>query len=107
MVKKRLYDWATVVRSKNAGPFTLTIDLMFTEDTAFAGVLASDSFTEDAIASLYGVPRESVRILPFERIRTIKISLPRATGSGSPSDRDVYGAQQHFPLAAMEVEVGE
>jgi hypothetical protein len=32
--------------------------------------------------------------------------LPRVTGqhgSGSPFDRDVYGAQQHGPLAALEI----
>ena len=104
MVTKRLYDLATVVRSKNAGPFTLTIDLMFPDDATFAGVLASDSFNEGGIAAMYGVPVEAVRICPFERIRTIKVSLPRdGNGSGSAGDRDVYGCQQHFPLAGMEV----
>ena len=104
MVTKRLYDWATVVRSKNAGPFTLTVDLMFPDDAAFHGVLASESFCEANIAAMYGVPAESVRICPFERIRTIKVSLPRGgRGSGSAGDRDVYGCQQHFPLAGMEI----
>ena len=106
MVTKRLYDWATVVRSKNAGPFTLTVDLMFPDDATFAGVLASDSFREANIAAMYGVPVDSVRICPFERIRTIKVTLPRGgRGSGSAGDRDVYGCQQHFPLAGMEVDV--
>ena len=37
------------------------------------------------------------------RVRAIKVSLPRAYSSGSAPDTDVYGCQQHFPLAEIEV----
>ena len=99
-----LYDLAKVVRSKNAGPFTLTIDLMFDDRQMFDRVLTSDRFTEESIADLYGIDASSVQICPFERIRTIKVSLPRSgSSSGAPGDRDVYGCQQHFPLANLEI----
>ena len=100
----RLYEKARVMRSKNAGPFTLTVDLMFDDAQGFNDVLNSSAFTADRIGGLYGVPATAVRICPFEAIRTIKVTLPRpGASSGAPGDRDVYGSQQHFPLADMEV----
>lgn len=100
----RLYDLATATRSKNAGPFTLTIDLVLPDGESFTRVLAAEDLAPDRVAALYGVPAGSVRVTPFERVLTIKVSLPRAgASSGAPGDRDVYGCQQHFPLAAVEV----
>ena len=49
----RLYDIAFVCRSKNAGPFHLTIDLMFTDRASFDRVLHSPAFTPETIAGLY------------------------------------------------------
>lgn len=99
----RLYDLAQVVRSKNAGPFTVTIDLVFGSDSDYREVLDSPAFAPGRIAALYGLHPVEVSIHPFERIRTIKVSMPRRTSSGAPGDRDVYGSQQHFPLADLEV----
>lgn len=100
----RLYDCAKVIRSKNAGPFTLTVDLMFNDKAGFEKVLSAPGFTPEKIAALYQVAPESVRIRPFDRVLAIKVSMPRAgASSGAPGDRDVYGCQQHFPLADIEV----
>ncbi|NOZ21285.1 MAG: DUF4387 domain-containing protein [Planctomycetes bacterium] len=100
----RLYNCAKVIRSKNAGPFTLTIDLFFESKEIFDRVLASPWFTAEQIARLYGVEGSSVRICPFERVLAVKVSMPRpGASSGAPGDRDVYGSQQHFPLAEIDV----
>jgi hypothetical protein len=94
----------STIRSKNAGPFTLTIDLVFDARDSLDRVLGAASFTTAAIADLYGVPEPAVRICPFERVNTIKVSMPRPdAGSGAPGDRDVYGCQQHFPLGNIEI----
>ena len=99
-----LYDFAKIVRSKNAGPFTLTIDLFFESAEDMGRVLRSPSFTVEHIASLYRVRADQVCICPFEPALAIKVRLPRPSGpSGGPEDRDVYGSQHHFPLANMEV----
>ena len=104
----RLYDRAKVIRSKNAGPFTLTIDLVFTDRKKFGAVVESPSFNAKRIADLYGVAERSVRISPVERILTIKVSMPRpGASSGAPGDRDVYGCQQHFPLADMDIQASK
>ena len=100
----RLYELARVIRSKNAGPFTLTIDLMFEDETALTRVLKAPSFTAERIAALYHADASQVRICPFPTIRTVKVSLPRpGASSGAPGDRDVYGSQQHFPLADLQI----
>ena len=99
----KLYDIAFVCRSKNAGPFQLTIDLMFNNEADYRKVLASPAFTPCRIAELYKVAPEAVAIKPFEAILTIKVALPRAASSGSSLDSDVYGSQQHFPLGDLEI----
>jgi len=100
----RLYDLARVCRSKNAGPFTLTIDLMFERAEDYAKVLSAPAFTPEHIAELYEVPPDKVQIKPFERILTVKVALPRRCSSGGPGDTEVYGCQQHFPLGDMVID---
>ena len=99
----KLYDIAFVCRSKNAGPFQVTIDLMFDTEESYRKVIASPVFTVEHIAELYHTAPEDVAIKTFERILTVKVVLPRSSSSGSPDDTDVYGSQQHFPLGNMEI----
>lgn len=99
----KLYDLARVCRSKNAGPFLITIDLMFNRQDDYAKLLNAPAFTPENVANLYHVPPEKVRIKPFERILTVKVVLPRRCSSGGPGDCDVYGCQQHFPLGELEI----
>lgn len=99
----RLYDLAKVIRSKNAGPFTLALDLMFRSAEDLDRVLAAEGFTAERIAALYRADPATVAVRPFRRVLAIKVTLPRPVGSGGASDPDVYGSQQHFPLAEIEV----
>lgn len=101
-----LYELATVLRSKNAGPFEITIDLMFDDEARYRRVRDAGVLTPTVLAAVYDVPAASVRVIPFDRVRAIKVTLPRtsgARGSGSAGDRDVYGAQQHGPLGQLTV----
>ena len=99
----KLYDVAKVIRSKNAGPFTLTLDLIFTRADDFEKVLSSAGFSGEKIAEVYHADPEKVKIHPFRRILAIKVTMPRPVSSGAPGDCDVYGSQQHFPLAQIEI----
>jgi len=101
-----LGELAEVFRSKNAGPFLITIDIMFASAATYRRVLASGALTPAAVASRYGLPAEDVRVVEFARAKAIKITLPRlwgARGAGSAGDRDVYGAQQHAPLLSLAI----
>jgi len=98
----KLQDLASVVRSKNAGPRRLTLDLMFAGDADYRRAVQSPSLTVERVAALYGVPVADVAIHPYPLGRAIKITLSRQVMAGDPGDRDVYGAQQHAPLLEIE-----
>ena len=97
---------AQVLRSKNAGPFLITIDVMFESVATFQRVAGSGVLTPAAIANLYGLRAEDIRVVDYPKAKAIKVTLPRLWGSrgaGSPGDRDVYGAQQHAPLLSLVI----
>lgn len=98
-----LYNISKVIRSKNAGPFTLTLDLIFGTAADYARVLGAPSFTAARIAAAYHVDSASVAIHPFERILAIKVTMPRPVSCGAIGDCDVYGSQQHLPLAMLDI----
>ena len=102
-----LGDLASVIRSKNAGPFQITIDIMFAGAADYQRALNSPRFTAAEIARRYRIGEAEVALIPFERVYAIKITIPRrwgSRGSGSVGDRDVYGAQQHGPLVDLEID---
>jgi Domain of unknown function (DUF4387) len=101
-----LGELAQVLRSKNAGPFLVTIDIMFDTDASYQRVIDSGALTPTAIAPRYGLPAGDVRVVGYARAKAIKVTLPRlwgARGAGSAGDRDVYGAQQHAPLLDIAI----
>ena len=97
-------DLATVVRSKNAGPATLTFDIFFKDDAAFAKAAASPALAATVIAPLYDCAVDEVERYDLPHLRAIKISLPRRVIAGSPGDNDAYGAQQHAPLLTLDID---
>jgi hypothetical protein len=104
----RLYDLASVLRSKNAGPFELTLDVMFPDRQSYALVKDSGVLTRELVSQLYGVARSDVyHIAFFDPALAVKITLKRRIDSGSIGDTDVYGAQQHAPLMNVSIPTRE
>ena len=102
-----LGDLARFITSKNAGPFLVTVDIVFPDDKSYRRVQALDLLTPDSVASRYGrSPEDVVGIHYFDPARAIKVTMKRSVPAGSPGDTDVYGAQQHVPLMNMEVRAG-
>jgi hypothetical protein len=85
----------TLVRSKDAGPFMLTIDLFFADGHSRRAFLAADVFSADRIGALYGVDPASVMVFDLEDINALKISFPRPVVSGDFGDTDITGGQQY------------
>jgi hypothetical protein len=98
-----LKDLASVIRSKNAGPLCLTIDLFFRDRAGFDRALASAALMPAEVARLYGLTTAQVRRFDLPDILAIKLSMPRQVCAGDPGDGDVYGAQQHAPLLGVPV----
>ena len=94
----RLQELAQVVRSKNAGPTMLTLDVFFNDAGGYGRAAASEALTPAAVARLYGVAADTVQRYLMPQLNAIKFSLPRALCAGTPGDGDLYGAQQHGPL---------
>jgi Domain of unknown function (DUF4387) len=99
----KLIDIAKVIRSKNAGPTTLTLDILFNDEAGYQRALRAPSLQPAAIAPLYGLRTEQVELIPYPAAIAIKIAMDRKIIAGTPGDRDVYGAQQHGPLLEIEV----
>jgi hypothetical protein len=98
-----LRDVARVVRSKNAGPFGLTIDIIFPSPEDLDRAAGSEALQREALARLYCVPASDLQVIRSDAARALKVSMRRPTGAGAPEDRDVYGAQQHVPLLDLEI----
>ncbi len=93
-----LAEVARIVRSKNAGPLQLTIDILAGDRAGYDMLGSSPALGAERIAGLYGVAVSEVALVHVQAALAIKITLPRPVVAGSPGDRDVYGAQQHRPL---------
>ncbi len=104
MKRRKLADLAQVIRSKNAGPFELTFDILFPDRETFEKVRASGVITRELVATLYRIPLDHVLHLVFvPHARAVKVTIVRPVPSGSVGDSDVYGAQQHAPWLDVEI----
>lgn len=98
----RLADVASVIRSKNAGPYELTLDIIFKDRFWYEEALRSELINRSLIAKLYGVSEDDVlNIVAFEPANAIKATIKRSLVSGAVGETDVYGAQQHAPLLGL------
>jgi hypothetical protein len=99
----RLDQIARVIRSKNAGPFCLTLDVLFGDEASYRRVAAARVITREKMAALYRQPLENVQVYEHPLALAMKVSIVRPTPAGSVEDADLYGAQQHVLLYPLEV----
>ena len=105
-MRYRLRDIAGVIRSKNAGPFELTFDIMFKTKELYDAVAASGAITKESFARLYSIaPKDVMEIIHFDPANAIKVTIARPVPSGHLRESDVYGAQQHAPLLDLEFDL--
>jgi hypothetical protein len=101
----KLRDVALVCKSKNAGPFELTIDAVFADRETFEKVKATGVICAELFAGLYDVRPEDVLLTVYEPGFAFKATLPRLVPAGDLGDTDVYGAQQHAPLLEVDIPI--
>ncbi|WP_233889555.1 DUF4387 domain-containing protein [Paraburkholderia flagellata] len=101
-----LSSLATVIRSKNAGPFLLTFDVMFEDAAHFEAAWHSGRFTKAAMAELFGVDGGAITsIFAVPRGQAIKVTMRRPLPQGRLGESDMYGCQQHAPLLDFAIPV--
>ena len=105
-MKVCLKDIANVIRSKNAGPFELTLDMLLKDAEMFEKLKSADIINKKMIAELYQIPESDViSIVYFPNAKAIKATIVRPLPSGALGERDVYGAQQHAPLVNFTFDI--
>jgi hypothetical protein len=103
MSKTQLSDLVKVLRSKNAGPSCLTLDLFFHNSQCYQSAVKSETLSIQSVAALYEVSPDTVLKFEIPQINAIKFSLPRKLIAGTPGDSDLYGAQQHGHLLRIKL----
>jgi hypothetical protein len=99
----KLAQCASLIRSKNAGPFALTFDVMFSSAPAYERVKRSGALTAERFAGIYGVPVNDVDAFECDQALAFKFSIPRPRVQGDFGDGDLHGGQQYAPLLDIEV----
>ena len=102
----KLANLARLIRSKNAGPFELTFDIMFDDAAIYRRVRDSGRVTREAVAARYGLPPAKVKFFFCDNALAIKASIPRPAIQGDLDDADGHGGQQYAPLMDIDIPDG-
>ena len=106
---RTLSDIATVVRSKNAGPFDITVDVLFDSQAVYQLVKSSGVLTADVIAKLYSIPVSEIIWSGFyDAALAFKATFPRKrngkiVAAGGFMENDVHASQHHVELLTLEL----
>jgi uncharacterized protein DUF4387 len=98
-----LFDLCSLIRSKNAGPFVLTFDLMFSSQENYERAKRSQPLTKGLLAAIYCQRVDDITLVYHDHALAIKASMPRPIFQGELADGDCYGGQQYVPLLQIEV----
>ena len=87
------------IRSKNAGPFWITIDIFCGSEEVFKDVCLN--LKNSKIANLLMINIKDLKRFEIEKLNVIKFSFPRNITQGHILDRDMHGAQLAVLLSEM------
>jgi hypothetical protein len=94
---------AKYVRSKNAGPFWITIDIFCETEEAFEKLKDSKNIGPEVIAGIYGAAPDQVKRFFLPKLKIVKFSFPRLKPQGDKYERDMHGGQQYVRILDLEL----
>ena len=97
----RLGDIARYIRSKNAGPFWITVDVFFVDRADFETY--AHVLSECAVADCLGLSPDLLRRYEVPNILVVKLSYPRALPQGGTHERDMHAGQDFVGLLDLEL----
>jgi len=97
----QLKDMVHKIRSKNAGPFWVSVDVFCGSAAAFNTV--QPALKTETVARVFNIPVADIKRFDIASLHTIKFSFPRAIAQGARLDRDMHGAQFSHLLTEMDV----
>ena len=92
---------AEKVRSKNAGPFWLTVDIFCGDAERFARI--KDGLQSEEAARVLGTPLQTLKRFDIEDLNVVKLSIPRPAIQGTLEDRDMHGAAAASLIAEIDI----
>ncbi len=98
----KVSDIAAKVRSKNAGPFWVTIDVFCGNPDTYGRL--RNGLTTRRVAERLQIPDTSLKRFDIPSLSVIKFSLPRPVVQGSRFDRDMHGAQWAVLVAELPID---
>jgi len=108
MRTRPLVELAKTIRSKNAGVDQITFDVIFRDRQTYDAVRRSGALTKTTVAALFKIPESKITaFVEYDPAPAIKFTIRRDRPSGSPGERDVFGAQQYAPLFDLQIPIDE
>jgi hypothetical protein len=104
-----LSDLCHIIRSKNAGPYEITIDAMFSSEADYQAVKASGFLSPHNVADALGIPEEDIIWIGFfDPAISFKVTIPRVRSgkkksAGGFMENDIHGSQEHMGLASLKL----
>ena len=90
------------VRSKNAGPFIITIDIFCNREEIYRKIEAS--LNKKFLSKYLNVKEGSIKIYLIDNLKVLKVSVDRLFIQGSRFDRDIHGAQLANLISELMIE---
>ena len=91
------------VRSKNAGPYWVTVDLFFRDEGTYHAYKNDPALCPRTFADLYGADERAVKLVQVDSLAVVKVSYPRPRPQGWQGERDMHGGQQYVPLLGVQL----
>lgn len=103
----KLKQIAKYIRSKNAGPFWITIDIFLESNEDYMKLKNCHNLTKESIGRIYDIASESIKIFHVDDLHTIKISIPKIPPQGYKYESDMHSGQQYVRMLELDIdEVG-
>jgi hypothetical protein len=100
----KLKDVCKHIRSKNAGPFWITVDLFFDGPQNYAKYHRSEALGANVFGAIYGIDPTHVKRTAVDSLYMVKISYPRPRAQGWKGERDMHAGQQYVSLLDIEMD---
>ncbi|KAH6673862.1 hypothetical protein B0J14DRAFT_541615 [Halenospora varia] len=103
---RTLADIAPVIRSKNSGPYEITLDVVFSSRSIYNLIktLSPPLLGPSTISKLYNLPEEDIIWCGFfDQAMAWKCTIPRRRCSGGFMEGDVHASQQYAGLLGLKL----
>jgi hypothetical protein len=96
-------DVCRYVRSKNGGPFWVTVDLFFDGPENYRRYRDAPALSVEAFAKIFQMDPKDVKRFEVDSLCVVKLSYARPRPQGGVVERDMHSGQQYVRLLKVEL----